>query len=148
MFIRKAKISDWQIIADFQLALIEETEEFIIERNIVENGVKAVLDDPSRGQYYVTENDKEVIACLMVSFEWSDWRNVYMPWIQSLYVKPEFRRKGIYKRMYLFLQDEVKASKEWAGIRLYVDKSNIVAQKAYESLGMTKEHYFLYEWMK
>ena len=148
MIIRKAKESEWQIIADFQRLLVEETEDFSLDKKVIEKGVKAVFEDPGKGKYYVTEMDGGVIACLMVSFEWSDWRNSYIPWILSLYVKPEFRKQGIYKRMYNHLQNEVISSSEWGGIRLYVDKSNIIAQKVYSALGMSSEHYLLFEWMK
>ncbi|MFC2121854.1 GNAT family N-acetyltransferase [Bacteroidota bacterium] len=148
MIIRKAKTSEWEIIAGFQQKMAMETENLSLNMDVVGKGVQAVFNDPAKGQYYVAEKDNQIIATLMITFEWSDWRNSYMPWIQSLYVKQEFRKQGVYKEMYNYLQEKVRSDSEWPGIRLYVDRSNHAAQKVYSALGMNSDHYVLFEWMK
>jgi ribosomal protein S18 acetylase RimI-like enzyme len=146
--IRKAKETDLPSIVDFQLAMALETENLQLEKPIVEKGVKAAFNDLAKGQYFVTEVDGEIAASLMITFEWSDWRNGMVYWIQSVFVKEEFRRLGIYRKMYAYIQDLVNKDDNVRGIRLYVDKSNIKAQKTYENTGMNGEHYQLFEWMK
>ena len=96
MFVRKAKTKDFNSLLEFQLALAMETENIDLERITVEKGVTAVLKDSAKGQYYVAEHNGKVIGSLLTTFEWSDWRNGTVLWIQSVYVMPEFRRKGVY----------------------------------------------------
>ncbi len=118
-----------------------------LDATTVTKGVNAVFDDSTKGQYYVAETGGIVIASLLITFEWSDWRNCYVWWLQSVYVVPEFRRKGVFRKMYT----HVKALAEEqgvAGLRLYVETRNMNAQKTYEALGMTSEHYSFYEWMR
>jgi ribosomal protein S18 acetylase RimI-like enzyme len=148
MNVREATRSDARIIADFQLAMASETEQLILDPDLVDKGVKAVFDDPGKGKYYVTEMNGEVIGSLMTTFEWSDWRNGTVLWIQSVYILPGHRRRGAYRKMYRFLQELVFADQDLCGIRLYVDKSNSPAQATYRDLGMNAEHYQTYEWMK
>jgi ribosomal protein S18 acetylase RimI-like enzyme len=146
--IRKATRGDIETIAGFQALMAKETEDMDLDRDTVLQGVKAVLDDLSKGFYLVTEKKGEVIGCLMVTPEWSDWRNQTVWWIQSLYVRPEWRKSGIFREMYNYLKDRVEKDDSIGGIRLYVDKSNTRAQKVYEALGMDGEHYRFYEDMK
>jgi len=146
--IRKASASDLETIAGFQIAMALETENLKLDQDAVSRGVKSVFDDPSKGFYLVTEKGGEVISCLMVTLEWSDWRAQTIWWIQSLYVKPEWRKKGIYHNMYNHLNELIKNDDSVGGIRLYVDKGNITAQKAYRALGMDGNHYQLFEHMK
>lgn len=146
--IRKAKETDLPTIVEFQLAMALETENLHLDKPIVEKGVEAAFSDSAKGQYFITEVDGQIAASLMITFEWSDWRNGMVYWIQSVFVKEEFRRLGIYKKMYAHIQDLVKKDKNIRGIRLYVDKTNIGAQKTYENTGMNGEHYQLFEWMK
>lgn len=148
ILIRKAKETDLPNIIEFQLAMALETENLKLDKPIVENGVSAAFSDYAKGQYFVTEVDGKIAASLMITFEWSDWRNGMVYWIQSVFVKEEFRRLGIYKKMYAHIQDLVKKDDSVRGIRLYVDKTNIGAQKTYENTGMNGEHYQLFEWMK
>ena len=113
----------------------------------IKNGVNAVFADSSRGQYWVAESEGKVVASLLITFEWSDWRNCNVWWIQSVYVLPEFRRKGIFRSMYLHIKAE--AEKDGIpGLRLYVETNNSTAQSTYEALGMSSLHYKMYEWMK
>lgn len=148
MNIRKATQSDLESLVDFQLLMARETEEVILNKTTVTKGVSAVLSDPAKGSYYVTETDGKLVASLLTTFEWSDWRNGTVLWIQSVYVLPEFRRKGIYRNMYSFLKEKVLADKNLKGIRLYADKSNYPAQKTYKTLGMNPDHYTTFEWLK
>lgn len=148
MKVREALKEDASAIVSFQLAMAAETEQLMLDPEVVDKGVSAVFEDPKKGRYYVTELNGEVIASLMTTFEWSDWRNGTVMWIQSVYVLPQYRRRGVYRKMYSFLQNLVYESNDLKGIRLYVDKSNTRAQATYWELGMNAEHYQTFEWMK
>jgi ribosomal protein S18 acetylase RimI-like enzyme len=148
MIVREATRKDALIIAAFQLAMAAETELLMLDPDVVDKGVNAVFDDSGKGKYYVTEMNGEVIGSLMTTYEWSDWRNGTVLWIQSVYILPPHRRKGAYRKMYRFLQEVVYTDQNLRGIRLYVDKSNASAQTTYRDLGMNAEHYQTYEWMK
>ena len=148
MIVRKATIDDASIIVSFQLAMAEETEHLILEPMIVDAGVKAVFEDPNRGNYYVAENNGEVVGSLLTTFEWSDWRNGTVLWIQSVYVLPEYRRHGIYRSMYSYLQQLVLNDNSLRGIRLYADISNTPAHLTYLKMGMNADHYQTFEWIK
>lgn len=148
MKIREATVADKPKIAAFQIAMAHETENLKLDPPIVDMGVQAVFDDPSKGIYFVAETNDEVVGSLLITYEWSDWRNGNVWWIQSVYVIPGFRRKGVYSKMYSYIQALVNENKSLRGIRLYADKSNLVAQSAYHNLGMNSEHYSLFEWMK
>ena len=148
MEIRKATHDDLEIISEFQQRMALETENTKLSRDIVTMGVKSVLDDQSKGFYNLATDSGRVVACHMITPEWSDWRNAWVWWIQSLYVLPEYRRKGIFRKMYRHLQEVIGNDKTVAGIRLYVVAGNITAQKAYDDMGMDGEHYRVFEWMK
>jgi GNAT superfamily N-acetyltransferase len=145
--IRKATPSDASLIIDFQLKMAWETEKLNLVREIVTKGVDAVFNDHSRGQYYVAESENRVIASLLITYEWSDWRNSNVWWFQSVYVIPEFRRKGVFRKMYSHI-GELAEKQDVAGLRLYVETKNSRARKTYEALGMSSEHYSFYEWMR
>jgi len=148
MLIRKAKSQDLNSIIYFQLAMARETENIELDYPALEKGVSEVLNDPQKGQYYVAEIQGEVIGSLLTTFEWSDWRNGTVIWIQSVYVKPQFRRKGVYSSLYLYVKKEVLENPMLKGIRLYADKSNVAAHKTYRKLGMNPDHYTTFEWLK
>jgi GNAT superfamily N-acetyltransferase len=145
--IRNAILADAPFIADFQLKMAWETEKMEHDPDVVIKGVKAVFEDPSRGQYYVAEATGRVIASLLITFEWSDWRNCNVWWFQSVYVVPEFRRQGIFRNMYTHIKN-IAEEQDIAGLRLYVETKNEQARKTYEALGMSSEHYSFYEWMR
>ena len=146
--IREANRSDAPSIIDFQLKMALETENLELTKSVLESGVKAVFDEDSKGAYYVAEVDGTVVGSLLTTYEWSDWRNGQILWIQSVYVANEFRGKGIYRNMYEYIKNKVRDHKlDFKGIRLYVDKTNDVAQKVYKKLGMENHHYEMYEWM-
>jgi GNAT superfamily N-acetyltransferase len=145
--IRKARPSDAPSIIDFQLKMAWETEKIKLVPEIVTKGVDAVFHDQSRGQYYVAESDGKVVASLLITNEWSDWRNCSVWWFQSVYVVLEFRRQGVFRKMYRHIR-ELAEEQDIAGLRLYVETKNLKAQKTYEALGMSSEHYAFYEWMR
>jgi len=125
-----------------------ETENLELSGLTVNNGVKAVFKDKSKGTYYVAELDGKIVGSLLTTYEWSDWRNGRVLWIQSVYVEKQHRGKGIYRKLYEHVKKLVEHDKtDFRGIRLYVDKSNSSAQKVYEKLGMESHHYEMYEWM-
>jgi ribosomal protein S18 acetylase RimI-like enzyme len=148
MTFRDATRSDAGAIIDFQIAMARETEEVALDRDVVARGVHAVFDDPSRGRYIVAESGGAVVASLMLTYEWSDWRAGNVWWIQSVYVVPEARRRGVYAGMYEHVRALAGADPAARGIRLYVDRRNTPAQEVYSRLGMDGGHYVVFEWMK
>ncbi len=147
LHVRPATTEDSQSIVDYQLAMALETESLELHRPTVELGVAAVFDDPSKGSYWVAQSDGRVIGSLLTIAEWSDWRNGTVLWIHSVFIERESRGQGVFRQMYAHLKQRVETSADLRGLRLYVDKSNDAAQGVYQSLGMTKEHYEMYEWM-
>ena len=145
---REAAPFDVATIADFQVAMALETEELDLDREACTRGVQALFDDPSRGRYFLAESGGAVIASLMITYEWSDWRNGNVWWIQSVYVRPEFRRQRVYAGLYEHVKRLVEADGSLRGIRLYVDRRNTSAQDVYQRSGMNGEHYLVFEWMK
>ena len=146
--IRKAKLSDTECIIELQLQMARETEGLELDKTVVSRGVHGVFQEPARGTYWIVREQGKVLGMLLAIPEWSDWRNATVLWIHSLYVIPEARGQGVFKKLYLNLKKQVEQSPELAGLRLYVDKRNESAQKTYEKLGMDKHHYELYEWLK
>ena len=146
--IRKAQARDAQAIAAFNTAMALETEDKILMPERVAAGVQRLLADPSLGFYLVAERGDEVVGCLMVTNEWSDWRNGLFWWIQSVYIVPGARRQGVYRRLYDAIRDMAQADPGICGFRLYVEKENTNAQKTYRSLGMEATDYLVYEELK
>jgi len=146
--IRKAVRADLKTLIDFQIRLAWESENVALDANILEKGISALFDDPNRGAYYVAMRENEVVACHMITYEWSDWRNGMVWWIQSVFVNEAYRQQGIFRAMYENLRQIVKADPGLVGIRLYVDNTNVQAQKTYVAMGMNGEHYSVFEWMK
>ncbi len=148
MLIRTAISDDLDQIVDFQLKMALETEEIELHLPTVLKGVAAVLEDSTKGRYYVAEISGKIVGSLLTTFEWSDWRNGTVLWIQSVYVIPEFRRQGVYRSMYTHIKKQVMESEDLKGIRLYADKSNNIAHETYLKLGMNADHYKTFEWLK
>ena len=146
--IRPGLLFDIDVIAEFQVLMAKETENMKLDPPTVNKGVSAVMDDPSKGKYWLAEIHGQVVGCLLTVPEWSDWRNGTVLWIHSVYVRPDSRKFGVYKALYGHLKQMVIESTDLRGLRLYVDKSNHNAQKVYEALEMSGEHYHLFEWMK
>jgi GNAT superfamily N-acetyltransferase len=145
--IRKAIPADAPSIMDFQLKMAWETEKMTLNPQTVKKGVTAVFSYPGKGEYYVAEADRKIVASLLITYEWSDWRNRNVWWFQSVYVLPEFRRQGIFRKMYAFIRNKAE-EQGVAGLRLYVETGNVKAKRTYEALGMNSEHYSFYEWMR
>ena len=145
---RRGEEKDLDRIVEFQRSMARETEEIDLDVETCTRGVSAVFEDPSLGTYYVAEMDGIVVGSLMLTYEWSVWRAGTIWWIQSVYVVPDSRRRGIYSGLYRHIQDLARSNGDVKGIRLYVDRSNSSAQKVYRRLGMDGDHYLVFEWMK
>ena len=144
---RKAQNSDSNLIQSFQHVMAWETEQLKLDPVILKKGVTAVLKNSALGSYHVCEVNSEVVGSLLLTNEWSDWRNGTVWWLHSLYFKPEHRGQGLFSQMYQYVQQMAKNQKDVRGIRLYVDHANAHAQKVYTKLGMNGDHYRLFEWM-
>jgi ribosomal protein S18 acetylase RimI-like enzyme len=144
--IRQAERGDIAAIAEWNRAMAWETERKELDAQVLWRGVAAVLDEPRRGFYLVAQRGGRAVGCLMVTYEWSDWRNGDFWWIQSVYVAPEARRGGVFRSLYV---DVARRAKEAGavGLRLYVETENARAQSTYRDLGMEQCHYFMYEQM-
>ncbi len=148
VLVRDATRHDARVIVDFQQAMARETEDVALDGAVCTRGVEAVFEEPSRGRYFVAEAGGRVVASLLITYEWSDWRNGIVWWIQSVYVLPEMRRQGVYATLYEHVRDIASRDDSIKGIRLYVDRRNTRAQEVYRRLGMNGEHYLVFEWMK
>lgn len=131
-----------------QVQMALESENIILDYQTVLKGTNAYLGDVNRGTAYIAQINGEIAGSLLVTREWSDWRNAWIWWIQSVYTVPKYRRKGVYKALYSHLQELVKSSEDVTGIRLYVAKNNPAAMETYRKLGMTDEHYTTFEWLR
>jgi GNAT superfamily N-acetyltransferase len=145
--IRLASSGDAGTIIDFQIKMAWETESMHLDQDTVTKGVNAVFSNNALGTYWIAEVNGTVAASLLITNEWSDWRNSDVWWFQSVYVLPEFRRQGIFRLMYEHIRSEAE-KQGIPGLRLYVEINNLRAQQTYEALGMKCEHYTMYEWMK
>ncbi|ULU26058.1 GNAT family N-acetyltransferase [Dyella terrae] len=142
--IRTATRDDIAHIAQWNLAMAWETEHKSLDSAVLERGVTAVFDEPRRGFYLVAQRGNEPVGCLLVTYEWSDWRAGDFWWIQSVYVAESARREGVFRQLY----EEAKQRAALAGavgLRLYVETENERAQRTYAGLGMERCHYFMYE---
>ncbi len=137
--------SDIPTIVRFNAAMARETEGLDLDLDRLTRGVRAVLDDPAKGFYLVAMLGDEVIAQLMVTFEWSDWRNGTFWWIQSVYVHPPHRGKGVFQSLYHHLESMAASQGNICGLRLYVELDNERAQRVYARLGMVTTHYRMLE---
>jgi ribosomal protein S18 acetylase RimI-like enzyme len=132
-----------------QLALALETEGEKLDEKTVSLGVREVINNPLRGKYYIAlDEDDKFIGMLLTLPEWSDWRCAEVLWIHSVYIKSEYRGKQVFKKLYNEIKGLVQSREDLAGIRLYVDKTNTRAIEVYNKLGMTDQHYNLFEWLK
>jgi len=147
MFIvRHAKLNDLDAIVNCNISMAKESENLELERDIVIKGVRTALTDETKALYFVAESDKDVVGTLMVTYEWSDWRNGNIWWLQSVYVLPEWREKGVFSAMFKHVRNLAK-SQNVKGLRLYMKHTNKVAQAVYEHVGMIQSHYVVFEKM-
>ena len=144
---RLAVAGDAATLAGFNRAMALETESKTLPLATLLPGVQAVLGDPRHGFYVVADAEGEIAGSLLVTYEWSDWRNGRIWWIQSVYVRPDFRRCGIYRNLHEFVRERARAAGDVVGIRLYVERENTTAQRTYAALGMAETPYRIYEEM-
>jgi ribosomal protein S18 acetylase RimI-like enzyme len=148
LIVRKAKLDDLEQIIDFNIKIAEESEGKILDKNIVRKGVEAILKDETKGFYLVAETkDNSALICgqLMITFEWSDWRNKNIWWIQSVYVDKKYRNMKVFSQLYRTVTKRALSEKNVCGLKLYVQKDNKSAKQVYESLGMKKIPYEIFE---
>jgi GNAT superfamily N-acetyltransferase len=143
--IRQAALDDGNVIAEFNIALCRETEDRELDRATVVDGVANFLRGPKRGVYFVAEVDGRVIGQTAITYEWSDWRNGELWWIQSVYVHEEYRGFGIFRALYKHVQSLAKADVHCCGIRLYMERDNSIARKTYLKLGLVETGYEVFE---
>ncbi len=143
--IRTATECDIEHIARFNSDMALETEGIELLPEVILQGARTLVNDEKLGFYLVAETDNRIVASLMVTTEWSDWRNGQFWWIQSVYVIPEFRRQGLYSRLYSKVKSLADENRNVCGYRLYVEKNNNAAQSAYENVGMHETEYKMYE---
>ena len=148
MIIRRALSHDAAELAEFNIRMARETEDMELVPGVIEAGVRAMIDNPQMGFYLVVELDNGIQASLMVTTEWSDWRNGMFWWIQSVYVRPAYRRQGLYRELYARVKELAEQEPSVCGYRLYVERDNHGAQKTYASQGMAETEYRIFEELK
>ncbi len=146
--IRKANINDVDTIVKYNYNLAKETECKELNLETLTSGVRNLIIDSTKGQYYVYEIEGKIVGQIMHTYEWSDWRNGSFLWVQSVYVNKNHRRKGIFKELYNYVRQIADSDEDIVGIRLYVEKENTSAKYTYKSLGMIECEYHMYEYEK
>jgi GNAT superfamily N-acetyltransferase len=142
---RPATLTESALLAAWAQAMAWETEQKRLDPATVEAGVRGIFENPTRGAYFIAERDGQPVGTLMLTYEWSDWRNGDWWWIQSVYVPPEHRRQGVFRALYQHVWELARATPGVCGLRLYVERHNEGAQRTYESLGMVDAGYRMYE---
>jgi GNAT superfamily N-acetyltransferase len=144
--IRRGALADADLLTRFNHAMARESEDKPLDLERLKAGITALLNNPADGYYLIAEAERgDVAGALMLTFEWSDWRNGRFWWIQSVYVRPEYRRRGVYRALHAHVRDAARADASACGLRLYVERENAGAQATYSALGMVETHYRLYE---
>ncbi len=143
--IRNARIADAPTVIAFNSSMARETENIQLDGAVLEDGVLTVLSDPSLGRYFVALRDGEIVGQMLITYEWSDWRNGLIWWIQSVYVAPAARRRGVYRQLHDHAKKQAMEMENVVGIRLYVEKENQVAQSVYRQVGMSPTSYLMFE---
>ena len=142
--VREAVMTDINVLIDFNAAMALETEHKTLDPRVLSAGVAAVITEPKRGFYLVAEHERKVVGCLMITYEWSDWRNGDWWWFQSVYVQPDYRRRGVFRKLYDEVERLASVRPDVVGLRLYVERDNAHAQRTYEALGMSESGYRMY----
>ena len=147
--VRPARLSDAAVVADFNARLANETEGRLLDPGRLRAGVEALIQDASKGVYYVAEIENsatfKVIGQLLLTYEWSDWRNGTFWWIQSVFVSKPFRGRGVFRTLYKYVREMARSRPDVCGLRLYVERENLKAQQTYASLGMHRTAYEMFE---
>ena len=147
--IRKGTPEDLNQLLKAQVQMAYESESVHLDEQSLKAGLQAVLSDSSLGQYWIAfSSQRSFLGTLMITREWSDWRNGFVLWIQSVFVAPEFRRQGIYRALYSFIKQKAEDDPLIVGVRLYVEKENERAIQTYRRLGMNSDRYVVCEWLK
>jgi len=142
--VRNASRADIDFLVECNAAMALETEHKTLDREVLARGTHALFDDPRRGFYLVAERNGERVGCLLVTFEWSDWRDGDWWWFQSVYVVPQARRCGVFRAMYAEVEGRARVTPRVIGLRLYVERKNSRAQRTYLTLGMEEEPYTMF----
>jgi GNAT superfamily N-acetyltransferase len=145
MRIREAQLGDAPVIAEYNARLARETEDRELPAATLLAGVRALLEDPAKGLYFVAEEAGQVVGQVMITFEWSDWRNGMFWWLQSVYVREEFRGQGVFRALFEHVRQLAGQQAGVCGLRLYVERENERAKAAYERQGMTNAGYEVFE---
>lgn len=143
--VRQSTSADGEIIADFNIALCQETEGRELDRATVLEGVRRFVAEPSRGRYFVATIDGEVVGQTAHTFEWSDWRNGEIWWIQSVYVHPLHRSNGVFRALFTHIKQLAEADADCCGIRLYMERDNDSARGSYQRIGFSETGYEVFE---
>lgn len=146
LHVRAGRADDAEIITDFNARMALETEGLTLDPDTLSRGVRAALADPKKARYFIAETAGRVVGQLMITLEWSDWRNGDIWWIQSVFVVPSARGRGAFKALYRHVAQEARVAGA-VGLRLYVEKENSAAQQTYARLGMAMTHYLVMEEM-
>ena len=148
LIIRKASREDAETLVAFSLAMALETEGRRLDKSRLREGTLSLLSTPAHGFFMVAEvpkQDRMLVGQLMITYEWSDWRNAVFWWVQSVYVVPDWRRQGVYRRMHQAIVEQAQADPDVCGIRLYVERDNRTAQAVYQRVGLTPSTYTVFE---
>jgi GNAT superfamily N-acetyltransferase len=143
--IRDATLDDAVTIVDFNQRLAWESEHKRLDHQTLSQGVERLLSDASRGRYFVACRDGQIVGQLLITYEWSDWRNGPIWWLQSVYVVPEFRRQGVFRRLHAHVRSLAKDQSQAVALRLYVERNNHAAHEVYRQAGMEDAGYFVME---
>lgn len=143
--IRLATAADASTIAAFNKAMARETEHRQLSDTVANAGVQALFEHPQFGFYVVAQVDQALVGSLLITYEWTDWRNGLFWWLQSVYVRPEFRRQGVFRKLMQFVEQQATRDPQFRGFRLYVERDNLLAQQTYRELGLVETDYRLFE---
>ena len=143
--VRAARPGDLEALVDFNCRLARETEDHELDPATVRRGLSRLFDNPAAGFYTVAEQEGRVVGCLLITFEWSDWRDGWLWWIQSVYVEKAARRRGVFRQLFEHVREKAETDGDVRGLRLYVERGNGRAQATYASMGLEEAPYKLYE---
>jgi GNAT superfamily N-acetyltransferase len=143
--IRLATVADTPVIVRFNTRMADETEHITLDQERLKAGVDALLRDPSKGVYYLAEQNNAVVGQMMITYEWSDWRNGTFWWIQSVYVESSARGSGVFRALFDYIHSLATSQTDVCGLRLYVERSNDRAKRTYDRHGMHPSHYEMFE---
>src|SRR5262245_41978336 len=145
--VRPATPDDTELVVRWNILLAEESEDKTLSPEVLTPGVRQVLADRQKGRYFIALDGDRPIGQTMVTYEWSDWRNGWIWWIQSVYVEADYRRRGVYRALHNHIAEVARRSGEVVGLRLYVEQNNTVAREVYQSCGLRPAGYLVYEHM-